>query len=101
MNEVQLKKWIDGGHYIEYDSQQIFVHTSGVVPNTQDLPPGADPDVDGVLIVHGFPGSSWDWAAVVEEVSKQLTGWQKSQKWPGCTGRHYSKAARRKSNPDN
>lgn len=70
MNEVPLQEWIDGGHYIEYDSHQIFVHTSGAVPNPQDLPPGADPDVDGVLIIHGFPGSSWDWAAVVAEVSK-------------------------------
>lgn len=65
-----LKEWIDAGHYIEHDTHKIFVHTSGTVPNSQDLPPGADPDVDGVLIVHGFPGSSWDWSAVVAEVSK-------------------------------
>ena len=37
MNEVPLKEWIDGGHYIEYDSHQIFVHTSGAVPNSADL----------------------------------------------------------------
>jgi len=70
MNEVPLQEWIDGGHYIEFDSHQIFVHTSGAVPNAADLPPGADPDVDGVFIIHGFPGSSWDWAAVAAEVSK-------------------------------
>ncbi len=70
MNEVPLKEWIDGGHYIEHDNNQIFVHTSGAVKNPADLPPGADPDVDGVLIVHGFPGSSWDFAAVVAEVAK-------------------------------
>ena len=70
MNEVPLQEWIDGGHYIEHDTHKIFVHTAGAVPNPADIPPGANPDVDGVLIIHGFPGSSWDWAAVVAEVSK-------------------------------
>jgi len=70
MKQPQLQQWIDGGHYIEHRGHQIFVYTAGSVPNAQNLPPGANPDVDGVLIIHGFPGSSWDWSAVVPEVSK-------------------------------
>lgn len=70
MNEVPLQDWIGGGHYIEYDSHQIFVHTDGAVKKPDDMPSGADPTVDGVLICHGFPGSSWDWAEVVAQVSK-------------------------------
>ncbi len=70
MNEVPLQEWIDGGHYIEERGHKVFVHTAGSVPNTEDSPPGADPDVDGVFIIHGFPGSSWDWAEVVAQVSK-------------------------------
>ncbi len=65
-----LQEWISGGHYIEHKDNQIFVHTSGAVPNSTNLPPGADPDVDGVLIVHGFPGSSWDWSGVVPIVAQ-------------------------------
>ena len=65
-----LQEWLDGGHYFEHDSNQIFVHTSGAVPNASDIPPGADPDVDGVLIVHGFPGSSWDWSGVIPIVAQ-------------------------------
>jgi len=71
MNKLQgLQEWLDGGHYIEHDGNQIFVHTSGAVPNPADHPPGADPNVDGVLIIHGFPGSSWDWSGVVPIVAQ-------------------------------
>lgn len=70
MNEVPLSEWIDGGHYVEERGHKVFVHTDGSVPNSADLPLGADPDVDGVFIIHGFPGSSWDWAEVASQVSK-------------------------------
>ena len=70
MKQPPVQEWIDGGHYIEHRDHQIFVYTAGSVPNPSDLPPGADLDVDGVLVVHGFPGSSWDWSAVVPEVAK-------------------------------
>ncbi len=73
MNEVPLQEWIDSGHYIEHRGHKIFVYTAGSAPSAEDLPPGADHDVDGVFIIHGFPGSSWDWAEVVAQVSKHTS----------------------------
>ena len=44
-----LQKWVDGGKYVKFEGLNIFVHTSG-----------KDPVKDhGVLVVHGYPGSSW------------------------------------------
>lgn len=70
MKQPPVPEWLKGGHYIEHRGHQVFVYTSGTVPKGADIPPGTDPTVDGVLIVHGFPGSSWDWSAVVPEVAK-------------------------------
>jgi len=65
-----LQEWIGGGHYIEHRGHKIFVYTAGTAPKGDDVPIGADPDVDGVFIIHGFPGSSWDWSGIVPEVAK-------------------------------
>jgi len=53
-----IKDWTSQGHYIEVDGHQIFVHSSGPKSN------------EGVLVVHGYPGSSWDFSNVVGPVSK-------------------------------
>lgn len=51
-----LQTWRDEGVVKEIDGRKIFVHTSG-------------PESDhGVLIVHGYPGSSWDWQGVVGRI---------------------------------
>ena len=55
-----VQKWVGEGHYIDFEGLQIFVHTSG-----KDAVKG-----HGVLIVHGYPGSSWDFSNVVAQVEK-------------------------------
>ena len=51
-----LAKWRSEGTVKDINGYQIFVHTSG---------PASD---HGVLIVHGYPGSSWDWQGVVDRI---------------------------------
>ena len=54
-----LEKWRSEGTVKDIDGLQVFVHTSG-------------PESDhGVLIVHGYPGSSWDWQGVVDRIGDQ------------------------------
>ena len=56
-----LQKWVDGGKYVEFEGLKIFVHASGKAPVKGD----------GVLVVHGYPGSSWDFSKVVPTVDKK------------------------------
>jgi pimeloyl-ACP methyl ester carboxylesterase len=51
-----LKQWRSEGTVKDINGHQIFVHATGPVSD----------DGHGVLIVHGYPGSSWDWQAVTE-----------------------------------
>lgn len=48
-----LQRWRDAGRFLVHGGNRIFVHESG---------PRSD---DGVLVLHGFPSSSHDWAGVV------------------------------------
>ncbi len=50
-----LQEWIDQGDFIRVNRNSIFVHSSGK----------AETKGHGILIVHGFPGSSWDWSGTV------------------------------------
>ena len=54
-----LQIWRDEGRFEKIDGHNIFVHASGTAPT-----PGR-----GVLITHGFPGSSIDWKNVVPRVA--------------------------------
>ena len=54
-----IKDWVKGGRCAENDGHKIFVHASG--------PKGKE----GVLVVHGYPGSSWDFSGVVGPVSEK------------------------------
>lgn len=56
-----LAKWRSEGTIKDINGHQIFIHTSG---------PDAG-DGRGVLIIHGYPGSSWDWQGVVEHIGGQ------------------------------
>jgi len=56
-----LQKWVDGGKYVKFQGLDIFVHTSGEDPVKGH----------GVLVVHGYPGSSWDFADVAAKVQKK------------------------------
>jgi pimeloyl-ACP methyl ester carboxylesterase len=60
-NPESLKTWVGEGHYRTFEGLQVFVHSSG--PKSRDG--------RGVLIVHGYPGSSWDWKGVAAVVSDQ------------------------------
>jgi len=56
-----LQKWVDDGKYVKFQDLDIFVHTSGEDPVKGH----------GVLVVHGYPGSSWDFAGVASKVEKK------------------------------
>jgi pimeloyl-ACP methyl ester carboxylesterase len=56
-----LQEWIDQGRLTEVNGNKIFVVTAGK----------AETEGHGVLIVHGFPGSSWDWSGVVPQVAER------------------------------
>jgi pimeloyl-ACP methyl ester carboxylesterase len=56
-----LRKWVDGGKYVKFEGLNIFVHASGEAPVKGH----------GVLVVHGYPGSSWDFSNVVSTVEKE------------------------------
>ena len=44
------------GRFSQINGHKIFIHASG--------PKGKE----GVLVLHGYPGSSWDWSGVVGRV---------------------------------
>ena len=56
-----VKDWVSGGKYMKFEGLDIFVHSSGKAPV----------EGHGVLVVHGYPGSSWDFANVVPPVAKK------------------------------
>jgi pimeloyl-ACP methyl ester carboxylesterase len=56
-----VKDWVAGGKYMKFEGLDIFVHSSGKAPVAGH----------GVLVVHGFPGSSWDFANVVPPVAEK------------------------------
>ncbi len=56
-----LKRWVDAGKFMKFEGLDVFVHSSGKAPV----------DGHGVLIVHGYPGSSWDFSTVVPPVAKK------------------------------
>jgi pimeloyl-ACP methyl ester carboxylesterase len=83
-----LQEWIDQGRFIEVNGNKIFIVTAGK----------AETKGRGVLIVHGFPGSSWDWSGVVPIVAKHtrvvvpdMLGFGRSDKpQTGTFEDHYS-----------
>jgi pimeloyl-ACP methyl ester carboxylesterase len=56
-----LQNWIGQGRIFTHEGNRYFVHASGKAAR----------EGDGVLIVHGFPGSSWDWSGVVPSLARQ------------------------------
>jgi pimeloyl-ACP methyl ester carboxylesterase len=56
-----VKDWVSEGKFIKFEGLDVFVHSSGRAPVAGD----------GVLVVHGWPGSSWDFANVVPPVAKK------------------------------
>ena len=56
-----VKDWVSEGKFMKFEGLDIFVHSSGKAPV----------EGHGVLVVHGYPGSSWDFANVVPPVAKK------------------------------
>jgi pimeloyl-ACP methyl ester carboxylesterase len=55
------ENWRKQGRFSEFNGHKIFVYASG--PKSENG--------TGVLIVHGYPGSSWDWKGVVGPVAEK------------------------------
>ncbi len=58
---ADLEEWIDQGYFIKANGYRIFVVSAGK----------AKTKGQGILIVHGFPGSSWEWSGVVPQVAER------------------------------
>ncbi len=58
---ASLEDWVAQGEMVELNGHNIFMVTAGE----------AETEGHGVLIVHGFPGSSWDWSGVVPQVAER------------------------------
>ena len=56
-----VKDWVSQGKFMKFEGLDIFVHSSGKAPV----------EGHGVLVVHGYPGSSWDFANVVPRSQKR------------------------------
>lgn len=58
MSRTSPDLWLERGHYFEFAKRRIFWIEGG------------NPDAPTLLLVHGFPTSSWDWEAVWPELGK-------------------------------
>ena len=54
----ELERWRESGDYLQYQSRNIFYHDSG----------GTSSDV--ILMMHGFPTSSWDWRFLWQDLKQ-------------------------------
>jgi len=87
-NPEALQKWVKEGSFQEINGRDIFVYAAGKAPV----------EGHGVLIVHGYPGSTWDWSAVVPDVANKtkvvvidMLGFGQSDKpLDGTYKEHYS-----------
>jgi pimeloyl-ACP methyl ester carboxylesterase len=83
-----LDDWIKQGKMVKANGYDIFLVTAGK----------AKTKGHGILIVHGFPGSSWDWSGVVPDLAKHtrvvipdMVGFGRSAKpQTGTFEDHYS-----------
>lgn len=74
---TSVREWVDGGRSVKVGRRDVFVHDSGT---------GLVP----VVLIHGFPGSSYDWAFVVPQlpgrvIAFDLPGYGFSDKAPDAS----------------
>ncbi len=55
----ELEQWMSTGQYFTFQDHQIFYHDSGAKSGTT------------ILMIHGFPTSSWDYRALVTAMSAE------------------------------
>ncbi|RZI87887.1 MAG: alpha/beta fold hydrolase, partial [Microbacterium sp.] len=77
-------RWRASGRTVRIDGRDLFVHDSG----QGDVP---------VVVIHGFPGSSYDWAGVVgllpgRVIAFDLPGYGFSDKSPTASYSLFSQA---------
>jgi pimeloyl-ACP methyl ester carboxylesterase len=83
-----LDDWVAKGKMVKRNGYDVFLYTGGK----------AKTKGHGILIVHGFPGSSWGWSAVVKTLQKRtrvvlpdMIGFGRSEKpQKGTFEDHYS-----------
>ena len=51
------RRWLEGGRHVDVDGRRIFVYERGSGPT--------------VLLLHGFPTSSYDWRGVIDVLSRE------------------------------
>jgi len=55
---IALRQWRDGGRFLDYRSQRIFMRAGGA----ETAP--------ALFLIHGFPTASWDWEALCPALSQ-------------------------------
>jgi pimeloyl-ACP methyl ester carboxylesterase len=60
MNPVTTNAWLNAGNFFEHRGHRIFWRESGA------------PDAPVILLIHGFPTSSWDWEALWPELAQRF-----------------------------
>lgn len=80
----ELRTWSESGQTLDVDGRDVFVRDRG----TGEVP---------VVVIHGFPGSSYDWVDVVDRlpgrvIAFDLPGYGFSDKSPGGSYSLFSQA---------
>ena len=57
--DSELERWKAGGQYFDYLGFDVFYRTAGSGPN--------------LVLVHGYPFSSWDWAPIWDVLAERFT----------------------------
>lgn len=61
--DAELQRWQDAGDYFDYLGFQVFYRLSG-------RPVGTAP---ALLLIHGYPFNSWDWAPIWPTLTERFT----------------------------
>jgi pimeloyl-ACP methyl ester carboxylesterase len=61
--DAELQQWQDAGRYFDYLGFEVFYRLDG-------LPLGQAP---ALLLIHGYPFNSWDWAPIWSTLTQQFT----------------------------
>jgi pimeloyl-ACP methyl ester carboxylesterase len=57
--DPELERWKAGGQYFDYLGFDVFYRTAGNGPN--------------LLLIHGYPFNSWDWAPIWDRLTQRFT----------------------------
>ena len=57
--DAELERWKDAGQYFDYLGFDVFYRTAGAGPT--------------LLLIHGYPFNSWDWAPLWDRLTERFT----------------------------